>query len=340
MSNTSAPLAPLAPSQISVLPRIRLGLCCINNTLRAKKIYTNRTCIRKTYTPEKGHQLALQNVTDLLPILEWNHARGIKHFRISSDMFPHLCDPECQPYELCTDIECALMRAGEFATTNGHRLTMHPGQYNVIGTPRREVFEATIKDLTQHAYVLDMMNAPIGEGVLCIHGGGVYGDKERTIRRWIDQFDELPTCVKQRLAIENCEKSYNVFDCLEIAEACRIPVIFDTHHDLCYKLYHPDQPTLQSLDEEGQQQLLSHIAEGWQQRSARPLFHISDPKDPCSDLRKNQMFCAHHDYIKEIPKCLLVASDIGGGIDIEVEAKAKEAAIFRLMDTKEYRACF
>ena len=317
------------------LPRVRLGLCCINNHLRSQKIYTNRTCTRKTYTQDKGYQLAVQNVRDVLPILKWNETHRIRHMRLSSDMFPHLLDSECQPYELDDGIVSALREAGEFAAAHNHRITMHPGQYNVIGTPRRDVFEATVKDLAQHAYVLDTMNVDSSEGILCIHGGGVYGDKSSTMHRWADQFDELPSNVKQRIAIENCEKGYSIDNCLELSEACNIPVILDTHHYDCYSLYHPDEYV--SPIDGSEDSVMPYIVESWSRRrstqsgSVRPLFHISDPKD--LDRSNKQQYCAHHQYISRVPECLmrLVKEDIVQGIDIEVEAKAKEDAIFALL---------
>jgi UV DNA damage repair endonuclease len=90
---------------------------------------------------------------------------------------------------------------------------MHPGQYNQIGTKSKSVFDATVDDLTYHANILDYMELD-NNSIICIHGGGVYNDKENTIRRWVEKFDDLPRNVKNRIAIENCELSYNIEDCL------------------------------------------------------------------------------------------------------------------------------
>ena len=55
------------------------------------------------------------------------------------------------------------------------RLTFHPGQYNVVGTPCKN-FEQTINDLKCHADILDLMGCN-EHSVMVVHGGGVYGDK-------------------------------------------------------------------------------------------------------------------------------------------------------------------
>jgi len=304
--------------------RVCLGLCCINNSLRSQNIYCNRTCIQRTYTPAKASALALQNCQDLIKILEWNEAHNIHHYRMSSDMFPHITNPNVEPFDRNSEsIIQALEQAGEYANLHKHRITMHPGQHAVIGTNKRQVFDSiVVPDLEQHAWLMDTMN--IGDdGILCVHGGGVYGEKDNTIRRWIDQFDELPSQVKARIAIENCEKSYCVEDCLEIAEACKIPVILDYHHYQCYSIYHTEQ------EQESIQNLLPHIIDTWKWHG-NPLFHISDPASEVS----RQECCHHHDYVKAIPKDLLSIPILHNvNIDIEVEAKAKEAAIFRLFES-------
>ena len=45
--------------------------------------------------------------------------------------------------------------------------------------------------------------------IVNIHLGGMYGDKEKTKRRWIEQFDDLPSKIKRRLTIENDDSPFN-----------------------------------------------------------------------------------------------------------------------------------
>ena len=317
MSHTSVLRTTTSPSASPSTPRVRLGLVCINNTLREQGVYCNRTCIRRTYSVEKAKQLATANLEDLFKVLQWNQAHNIRHYRLSSDMFPHFTDDAIERYDYTLDMKVALRMAGGFAKAHNHRITMHPGQYNVVGTPNKAAFERTVDDLTHHAYILDMMG--IGpEGILCVHGGGVYGDKEAATRRWIEQFDDLPSSVKRRIAIENCEHSYNVEDCLTIAEACKIPVIYDTHHHKCWCQTHSIE------DSPDMTECMPRILETWDHHGCSPLFHISDQAE-------GKQLGAHHDYVSEIPQELLsIPAEYDRNVDIEVEAKAKEAAIFRL----------
>jgi UV DNA damage endonuclease len=296
-------------------PTVRLGLCCINNSLRKQDIFCSRTLIARTYSLEKAKTLVSKNLEDLQTILEWNVKNKIYHYRLSSDMFPRITDPniDLDNRLKISDYKEILYSIGNYAKQTNHRITMHPGQYNQVGAEKESVFLKTVEDLSIHSEILDSMGMD-NNAILTVHGGGVYGDKESTTRRWIEQFDDLPRNVKDRLAIENCERQYNIEDVLYISEETNIPVIFDSHHFNCYnKIY---DVNFIATD------YMPYVVDSW--KSRRIVSHISEQKE-------NARIGAHSDFIEDIPDYFLsVPEEYGVGIDIEVEAKAKEAAIFKL----------
>jgi UV DNA damage endonuclease len=298
-------------------PKINLGLCCINTILRKQNIFNSRTCIRRLYSVEKAQKLSLLNVKDLVPMMDFNNKNNINCFRLSSDMFPHFTDEKVEKY----DIEFArddLQKAGKVSSKYGQRILMHPGQYNQVGAKERSIFERTIEDLKHHANILDEMGVD-NNGVLIVHGGGTYNNKQETIKRWISQFYELPEKVRNRLVIENCERQYSVDDCLYISSQCHIPVVFDVHHYKCMNILKPE--TKQRALEE----LMPDIIKTWGDR--RPVMHISQSRTD----KKN--ICAHSDYITEIDDIFFWVRDkLGVGFDLEVEAKMKEQAIFKVRE--------
>jgi UV DNA damage endonuclease len=295
---------------------LNLGLCCINTQLRKDGIFCSRTMIRKNFTVEKAQELALKNIKDIETMCEWNYKNKIYNLRLSSDIFPHFTDDETEPYTLDFAIP-ALQKAGEVAKKYEQRITMHPAQFNQVGAKDDKVFQKTCRELKMHADILDYMGIS-EDGILCVHGGGVYGDKEKTIQRWIDQFKLLPDNVQRRLAIENCERCYSVVDCLRISKGCNIPLIFDTHHFDCYKLL-DKKKTIMELEE-----LLPEIIDSWKRRNITPIFHISEQRP---DARVG----AHSDYIETIPEYLLkLPEKYKTNITLEVEAKMKELAIQKL----------
>uniref|UniRef100_A0A6C0I7C3 Uncharacterized protein n=1 Tax=viral metagenome TaxID=1070528 RepID=A0A6C0I7C3_9ZZZZ len=308
--------------------RICLGLCCINTELRERKkfpVFNSRTCIRKNFTVEKAKELALQNVRDLPEMMTWNYDNNIQCFRLSSDMFPHFTDNETDKYSI-DFAEEDLLLAGGLAKAFGQRVLMHPGQYNQVGAHNKKIFEKTVEDLEHHANILDTMD--IGkDGVIIVHGGGTYGDKENTKRRWIEQFDDLPTCVKNRLVIENCERQYTTRDCLDIAEECGIPVVFDFHHYECYNIINKSKKQEQIMD------LIPEVIETWQKTNRnRIVMHVSE--------QGSGKIGHHSDYIENIPSEIFTILDEFPSItiDLEVEAKMKEKAILKLYN--KYKGLF
>jgi UV DNA damage endonuclease len=305
---------------------IQLGLCCMNTLLRARKpsVFASRSIVLKTFETKGVDYLKskiIENLKDVLTMMEWNRQNGIHVFRLSSDLFPHKSNPKAPDYTF-DFAKPLLSEIGELSKRYNQRLTFHPGQYNCIGTPSQEVFEHTLADLSYHADVLDLMELD-RNSVIVVHGGGIYGDKASTKERWCEQFRLLPENVKRRLVIENCEKNFSIVDCLDISRATGVPVVFDTHHFECYKTLHP----LEHLDPP--RNYIDLVLQTWLARSIKPKFHVSEQGDGK---------CGHHsDYIESIPGYLLeIPKRYGVKIDIMIEAKMKEQAIFRLY-RKYYR---
>ena len=98
-------------------------------------IFNSRSCTRRTFTVEKAKKLALQNVLDLIPMIEYNQQHNIRCFRLSSDIFPRFTDPEVESYTIDFARE-ELKKAGDLAKLYGMRLLMHPAQWNQIHADR------------------------------------------------------------------------------------------------------------------------------------------------------------------------------------------------------------
>lgn len=310
---------------MSLNKSIQLGLCCINNTLRDKKptIFCSRSMIISSVEKhgiETLKEKIIENLKDLKKLIIWNEKHGIKVLRMSSSLFPHKSNPKVEDYdfEFAKDL---LKEIGELAKNLNHRLTFHPGQYNVVGTPNQNAFNQTICDLKYHAEVMDLMDLD-NNSVMVVHGGGIYNDKQETLERWCSQYQQLPYNVKKRLVLENCEKCFSIEDCLYVSNKVNVPVVFDTHHYTCYNLLHPDI----KLKPAGY--YIPFILETWKKRNIKPKFHVSE--------QGSGRIGHHSDLIEIIPSYLLnIPKKYNTKIDIMIEAKSKEAAIFKLY--KKYK---
>ena len=308
---------------------IQLGLCCLNTQLREQKppIFASRKMIIRSVN-EKGidvlKEKIIQNLKDVLTMMDWNEQNGIKVFRLSSELFPHKSNPKVENYDF-DFAKNLLKQIGDKSKKYNQRLTFHPGQYNVVGTPNKEAFQQTICDLKYHADVLDLMGLDYNS-VMVVHGGGMYGDKEKTKERWCNQFKMLPENVQKRLVLENCEKCFSIKDCIDITNKIHIPIVFDTHHYECYKIMHPEEnfrdPSFYVPD----------ILNSWKHKNIKPKFHVSE---------QGSGRCGHHsDFIEDIPVYLLeIPEKYDINIDIMIEAKKKEQAIFKLYNKYPFLNC-
>jgi len=307
---------------MSINKNIQLGLCCLNISLREKKptIFSSRRVTLKTLEEKEIDNLKkkiINNLNDVLKMMDWNENNGIKVFRLSSEIFPHYSNKKAEDYTLDFAIEL-LKKIGIKSKEYNQRLTFHPGQYNCLGSPHEDVIEHTIKDLKYHADILDIMELD-QNSVMVIHGGGVYNNKKQTIERWCDNYEKLPENIKKRLVLENCEKNFSIDDCLIVSKKVNIPIVFDTHHYDCYKKIHPSEKF------ENPEYYIPKILETWDKRNIKVKFHISE--------QGTGKIGHHSDYIEIIPEYLLdISKKYNKAIDIMIEAKMKEKAIFKLYE--------
>ncbi|KAI9095102.1 UV-endonuclease UvdE-domain-containing protein [Phlyctochytrium arcticum] len=304
-------LHPLASPQTF---RGRLGYACLNTVLRAQQpsIFCSRTCRLDTLEKEgigHVHGLALQNVQNILPMLKWNEEHGIRFMRLSSEMFPFASHPTVgYRVEDVPGVVEVLEETGREAARMGHRLTMHPGQYCQIASPTAKVVTNAISDLTYHTSILDIMKAP-ADSVLIMHMGGVFGDKEATLLRFRENWARIPAHIQRRIVLENDEICYSVDDLLPICEDLQIPLILDWHHDDILPSANPPET------------YLPRINAIWHARGIKPKQHYSESREGAMTPMQRR---GHSDRVEFFPPC-------GDDMDLMIEAKDKEQAVFHLM---------
>lgn len=314
---------------MSINKSIQLGLCCLNIELREQKptVFSSRRVTLKTLE-EKGinnlKKKIINNLNDVLTMMDWNEENGIKVFRLSSELFPHYSNKKAEDYTLdfATDL---LKEIGIKSKKLNQRITFHPGPFNCLASPSENVIEHTITDLKYHADMLDLMELD-ENSVMVIHGGGVYKNKEETIKRWCDNYLKLPENIKKRLVLENCERNFSIVDCLKISNTVNVPIVFDTHHYTCYNQLHPDE------NFEKPEYYISLILNTWKNRNIKPKFHVSE---------QGKGKCGHHsDYVENLPEYLLeIPIKYNTDIDIMIEAKKKEKAIKKLYEKYPFLNC-
>ena len=292
---------------------IRFGLCCI---FKEHPIKFRQTTARYLSQFSLGEQrarlsaLCLTNARNLMGALEFCHQHHIGDFRINSQILPLKTHPEVG-YDIfdlpdSDQIIDRFMACGKFSRNQNIRTTFHPDQFIVLSSPTPDVVTRSIAELEYQAQVAQWVNAD----VINIHAGGVYGDKRSALKRLGRTIQTLSEPVKKRLTLENDDRSYSPEDLLPLCTRLGIPLVYDVHHHRCLK------------DRFSIQKATCISVETWDRE---PLFHLSSPKNgwDAPDIRK------HHDYINvsDLPDLWRLMD-----VTVEVEAKAKELAIIKLME--------
>lgn len=229
--------------------------------------------------------------------------------RLSSEIFP-FASHEQYGYDISYAAK-ELAEAGEVAKRLRQRLTMHPGQFCQLGTPKESVLQASIRELEVHAKVLDLMGVD-SSGVMILHGGGTFGDRQATLERIRATINtKLPDFVRRRLVLENDEMGYSAEELLPLCESLDppVPLVFDFHHDLL-------RPSSMSPAE-----IVQRAQAIFARRGIRPKYHLSEPRPGAVTIRDRR---AHSD------RCGALPGDLPSDADLMLECKDKEQGVLEM----------
>ncbi len=251
-----------------------------------------------------------ENLKNLTRLLYYNIANEVRLFRITSKLVPLATHPLAAGWDYTADLRDEFAKIGSIARENKMRLSSHPDHFTLINSPRPEVIEASLRDLEYHEKVFRAMGLENAEMVM--HVGGMYGSREQSVKRFMENFRELPGGIRKRFLLENDDKIYGAADVLDICGELNIPMVLDVHHHMCCNRG------------EGLGDILQQVYGTWGDRI--PKLHFSSP-------RSDKNCRAHADDIDFTSFCrfLDTAREFGRDIDIMLEAKNKDRALFNLM---------
>ena len=222
-----------------------------------------------------------------------------------------------------------LAALGEQARAQDLRLSTHPGQYVVLNSEDPAVRDGAIRDLELQAEVLDAMGAG-PEAVVVLHVGGAAGGHAAGIDRFLAGFERLSDAARERLVIENDDRTYALSHVLGLHERTGLRVVWDILHHHCND---PDGIP----DREALEAALATWPAG-----QTPKIHYSSPKTAMEERRKRvgrrverswvlPQLRAHADMIDPIAfEHFLRDTAAGLDFDVMLEAKAKDLALLRL----------
>ena len=297
---------------------IRLGYVAISNVLDITTSSTiTYTYFIKNNNYNKLYEIINNNLDALEQILKYNICNNIHFYRLTSKLIP-LSTHNNVNYDYISPFLNKYKNISNLINNNNLRVDVHPDQFAVLNSIKKEVINNTIKILKYHYKILNVLN--IKNKIIILHVGGNTFGKENSIKRFINNFNKLPNYLKKCIAIENDDKIFNIKDCLYISKKLDIPIVFDYHHYMC------------NNDGELIEDYIIDIFKTWKNKT--PKIHFSSPK---SNLLRE--FRSHHDYINADTFIDFInkIKFININFDIMIEAKAKDDALFRLVRQLKYK---
>lgn len=284
-----------------------LGYACINLSLPCT---CSRTFRLGSFSGERFLDAVGDNLNCLLNILRWNGERNIRFFRISSGLVPFADHPVCRiKWQRIFRNDFAII--GRYIRESGMRVSMHPDHFTILNSPRRAVVRKSVKSLEYHCGILDLLGLDATHKIQ-VHVGGVYGDREKSKERFIENYRKLSSKIKLRLVLENDDRSFSLKDCLEISRRTGVPVLLDVFHHglLCH----------------GESARGAAIAASRTWKSRDGTFMVD-----FSSQAKRRRRGAHADYVDEGDFRKFLWETAGIEKDVMIEAKRKNLALLRLI---------
>ncbi|ANE45420.1 UV damage repair endonuclease UvdE [Paenibacillus swuensis] len=269
----------------------------------------------------KLERLAAENINNSLRLLKHNRAHDIKVYRYSSKLIPLLGHELLEGWNPIPSLAESFAATGDYAKEHGMRVSFHPDHFTVLSTHREDILRKSVEDLDRHVSMLEAMG--LDEAAMCnIHIGGSYGDKDVAGKRFVRQFNALEERIIRRITLENDDKTFNALETLAVCEEVGVPMVLDIHHH--------------AVNNEGDAGygFWTRVLETWKANrggfsmdSLPPKIHVSSPKSE-KDPR------GHADYV-DVQQLLAFLKDIAADtayLDVMIEAKMKDEALFRLME--------
>lgn len=290
--------------------QLRLGLCCQfvdepdvrfrTTTAAALSKLPRRDARQKLLDLSTSNALAFRQAILVCKRLK------IGAFRVKSGLLP-LCTHPDHLYgleELPPESRAVYGEAGRLAREANIRLSFHPDQFVLLGSPQSHITDASFRDLAAHGELAELL----GADVINLHAGGGYGDKPKALDRVARNLERLPPQVRERITLENDDRVFHVRDLLPLCRREGVPLTYDVHHHRCL-------PDGLSLEEATREALLT-----W---NREPLFHISSPQGGWKAANPR----VHADLIDPLD---FPAEWLGLALTVDVEARLKERAVLDL----------
>ncbi len=288
---------------------MKIGYPCINRSIGCT---SNSTFRLASYSEGRLLETLGRNLGCLEKILRYNAGNGILFFRISSDIVPFASHPVCKT-DWAGEFKDEFEGLGSIIKESGMRISMHPDQFTLLNSPSEDITARSVAELEYHCAVLDAMGLDESAKVQ-IHMGGVYGDKESAIARFVERYQKLGKAVRERLVVENDHRLFSLSDCMRANDETGVPVLFDSFHHECLNSGEPVRDALMR-------------AQGtWSKKDGLLMCDYSSQK-------RGAAFGTHAEHIDIQHFAAFLKQARGLDFDVMLEIKDKEKSALKALKT-------
>ena len=251
------------------------------------------------------------NFKNFKKVLKYNYNNKIKFYRMTHTMFPLLTHPNVS-IDYKEVFKDDFKRLKETISKYNIRIDTHPDEFCLLTSEKISVTLNSIEILKFHLSIFKLLGI---NGKCVLHIGSSKPTKEEALDRFKINYNKLPEELKSLIILENDDKTYTVTDTLTLCEELNIPMVLDYHHFIC------NHEKNERIDK-----LLPRIIKTWENTNLNPKMHFS-----CSlnskQKRNHSTYLNYNSFIK----FLKLLKPLNTDIDVMLEAKGKDEALFRLV---------
>ena len=296
---------------------MQINLGYVGNPSTLLDIYSHSLTFKEfsKYENNKGLDLLTKriklNFKNFEKVLKYNHDNKIKFYRMTHTMFPLLTHPSIN-INYKEVFKEDFKRLKEKINKYNIRIDTHPDEFCLLTSDKDIVTNNSIDILKFHLEIFKLLGI---NGRCVLHIGSSKPTKEEALNRFKDNFNKLSNELKSLIILENDDKTYTVSDTLSLCEELKIPMVLDYHHFICN---HEKNEKINKL--------LPRIIKTWDNTNLNPKMHFSTSIN--SKQKRNHSTYLNYNFFIKFLKLL---KPLNTDIDIMLEAKGRDEALFRLI---------
>ena len=296
---------------------MQINLGYVGNPSTLLDIYSHSLTFKEfsKYEYDKGLDLLTKriklNFKNFEKVLKYNYDNKIKFYRMTHTMFPLLTHPSIN-INYKEVFKEDFKRLKEKINKYNIRIDTHPDEFCLLTSDKDIVTNNSIDILKFHLEIFKLLGI---NGRCVLHIGSSKPTKYEALLRFKDNFNKLSNELKNLIILENDDKTYTVSDTLTLCEELNIPMVLDYHHFICN---HEKNEKINKL--------LPRIIKTWDNTNLNPKMHFSTSIN--SIQKRNHSTYLNYNFFIKFLKLL---KPLNTDIDIMLEAKGRDEALFRLI---------